>query len=162
MTRLDSVIRRLQAQRDAIDYAVALIDKTAGPVLELGLGNGRTYDHLRYRFPRREIYAFDRQVAAHPDCIPAQPYLFLGDLTETLVQAKSRLRVPAALAHCDVGSGDEAATRAVSIAIAPLLRPLLAPGAIVISDQPMTFKNAETLSLPETIPAARIFLWRML
>ena len=31
-----------------------------GPVIELGLGNGRTYDHLRERLPGRRIIAFDR------------------------------------------------------------------------------------------------------
>ncbi len=88
MSRLDSAIRRLEAQRAAIDHAAQLIKNVPGPVLELGLGNGRTYDHLRLRLPHRHIYAFDRQVAAHPDCIPAAPYLLLGDFNDTLKQAR--------------------------------------------------------------------------
>ncbi|MBM3542582.1 MAG: hypothetical protein FJX51_11085, partial [Alphaproteobacteria bacterium] len=68
MSRLDSFIRRLQAQRACLDHAAMLVRDLPGPVLEFGLGNGRTYDHLRETFPGREIFAFDRQVAAHPDC----------------------------------------------------------------------------------------------
>ncbi|MGH6887075.1 MAG: class I SAM-dependent methyltransferase, partial [Geminicoccales bacterium] len=47
MSRLDSFIRRLEAQRACLDLAAARIADLPGPVLELGLGNGRTYDHLR-------------------------------------------------------------------------------------------------------------------
>jgi hypothetical protein len=70
MTRLDSFIRRIRAQRACLNRAADLIKGVPGPVLELGLGNGRTYDHLRELMPERQIYAFDRQLAAHPDCIP--------------------------------------------------------------------------------------------
>lgn len=51
MSRLDSFIRRLQAQRDVLDWAADGVEDRAGLVLELGLGNGRTYDHLRERLP---------------------------------------------------------------------------------------------------------------
>ena len=84
MSRLDSVIRRLQAQRSCIDHAIGLIAGRPGPVFEVGLGNGRTYDHLRARMPDRTIYAFDRQVAAHPNCIPPGDHLVLGDARRTL------------------------------------------------------------------------------
>lgn len=161
MSRLDSAIRRLEAQRAAIDHAARLIQDVPGPVLELGLGNGRTYDHLRCCLPLRDIYAFDRQVAAHPDCIPAAPYLLLGDFSDTLKQARSVLPLPAALAHCDTGTGDEAASQAAAAAIAPLLRPLLAPGSVVISDQPMTLQGGRSLPLPAGISTGRIFLLRI-
>ena len=84
MSRLDSFIRRLQAQRACLEMAAGLIDGVAGPVLEFGLGNGRTYDHLREVLPAREIYVFDRQIAAHPDCIPDDEHMFLGELHDTL------------------------------------------------------------------------------
>ena len=47
MSRLDSFIRRLQAQRACLSEAAAQIRGVDGFVLELGLGNGRTFDHLR-------------------------------------------------------------------------------------------------------------------
>ena len=70
MSRLDSFIRRLEAQRACLNRAAALISGIDGTVLELGLGNGRTYDHLRELFPDREIYVCERRVAAHPACVP--------------------------------------------------------------------------------------------
>ena len=47
MSRLDSVIRRLTSQKLALEWAADIIRHLDGAVLELGLGNGRTYDHLR-------------------------------------------------------------------------------------------------------------------
>ena len=47
MSRLDSFIRRLAGAARRLELAVGLIGDLPGPVLELGLGNGRTYDHLR-------------------------------------------------------------------------------------------------------------------
>src|SRR5205814_1894331 len=65
MSRLDSFIRRITAQRATLDHICSLIGHFDGPVLELGLGNGRTYDHLRERLPGRRIIAFDRALVAH-------------------------------------------------------------------------------------------------
>ncbi|MCH8923260.1 MAG: hypothetical protein IIA67_08960, partial [Planctomycetes bacterium] len=70
MSRLDINIRRLEAQRACLNLAAEMIRDLPGPVFELGLGNGRTYDHLRAALPEREIFVFEREVAAHPDCIP--------------------------------------------------------------------------------------------
>ena len=98
MSRLDSAIRRLQAQRACLDHVCRLIagpdSPVAGPVLEVGLGNGRTYDHLRQSLPGRPIYAFDRQVAAHPDCVPEAPFLLLGDFRDSLPAARTRIASP--------------------------------------------------------------------
>ena len=98
MSRLDSFIRRLTAQRACLDRAAEIIRDLDGPVLELGLGNGRTYDHLRSILPDREIFVFERKVAAHPDCIPDDAHLISGDLAETLPRAAERIPAPAALA----------------------------------------------------------------
>jgi hypothetical protein len=84
VSRLDSAIRRLEAQRACLDHAVALIADLDGIVLELGLGNGRTFDHLRERLPGREVYVFERHVAAHPACVPACDHLILGDVRDGL------------------------------------------------------------------------------
>ena len=53
MSRLDSMLRRLTAQRDGLNWAAQQISGVAGDVLDLGLGNGRTYDHLREVMPER-------------------------------------------------------------------------------------------------------------
>ena len=57
MSRLDSFIRRALAQRECLANAARRITDIEGPVIELGLGNGRTYDHLRRILPEREIAA---------------------------------------------------------------------------------------------------------
>jgi hypothetical protein len=107
LSRLDSFIRRLEAQRACLNYALQIIENTNGSVLELGLGNGRTYDHLRERLAgSRTIYALDRQLAAHPQCVPAA--LILCDFRETLPRLACRLGRAVALVHADAGSGDEA------------------------------------------------------
>ncbi len=160
MSRLDSFIRRMSAQRDCLDRAAELIADVPGPVLELGLGNGRTYDHLRELLPGREIYVFDRRVAAHPDCIPDDRHMILGDIRETLPAANRRVPEPAALVHTDIGTGNEAANLEQARWLGPTLKPLLAPGAVVVSDQPMPVEGWEELPLPAGVPERRYFMYR--
>jgi len=161
MSRLDSFIRRLEAQRDCLAYAARLIAGVPGPVLELGLGNGRTYDHLRTLLPDRDIFVFDRHIAAHPDCVPDAAHMILGDIRETLPRALARIGAPAALAHCDIGTGDTAANAALARYLADHLPPLLAHGGIVISDQEVTVAGSEPVALPDGIAAGRYFIRRV-
>ena len=159
MSRLDSVIRRLQAQRACIDHAIALIGDRPGPVFEVGLGNGRTYDHLRARLPGRAIYAFDRQVAAHPDCIPKGDFLVLGDARDTL-RATAAARGRGILLHSDIGTGDAAANAALAAELSPAYADAVAPGGVLICDQPLTGPAFEQLALPDGVPARRYHLYR--
>jgi hypothetical protein len=160
LSRLDSFIRRLEAQRACLDEAVQLIAHLPGNVLEFGLGNGRTYDHLRERVGGRDIYVFERKVAAHPDCIPPVDRLFLGDFLESLPRAIAQLGRDTALANLDIGSGDEAASKHLARAMLPFVLQLLKPGAILISDQPVESAELETLPLPTSIKPGRYFLHR--
>jgi hypothetical protein len=79
-----------------------------------GLGNGRSYDHLREHLPNRDIYVFERSVQAHPDCIPPADRMILGDFKDTAPAAAQRFAGQVALIHADVGSGDHAASRALA------------------------------------------------
>ena len=160
MSRLDSFIRRLEAQRACLDHAAGLIAGLDGAVLELGLGNGRTYDHLRELFPARDIYVCERQVAAHPDCVPPPERLMLGDMRETLPGARARLGAGVALAHLDAGSGDAAANRALAAALIPLVMPLLCAGGVLVSDPPFERADLEALPLPDGIATGRYHLYR--
>ena len=160
MSRLDSFIRRLEAQRACLNEAAALIREVDGIVLELGLGNGRTYDHLRTLFPDREIYVCERRVAAHPDCVPPPDRLILGDLRETLPAARARFGGRVALAHLDVGTGDAAANRDLAASLTPALVPLLCRGAVLVSDPPIGSPQLEELPLPEGVAAGRYHLYR--
>jgi len=165
MSRLDSFIRRLQAQRACLDRAAALIGDPsgglAGPVLEFGLGNGSTFDHLRAILPGRDIFVFEREVAAHPDCIPAAARLILGDLRETLPASRARFAGSAALAHLDIATGEAAASRALAAALAPLIAPLLRAGAIVVSEPPLAVPGWRALALPDDVEPGRYHLYRV-
>jgi hypothetical protein len=158
MSRLDSFIRRLQAQRACLDAAAAQIRGLDGFVLELGLGNGRTYDHLREICPGREIYVFDRQVNAHPDCVPAADHLFLGEITQTLPQALARLGSNAALVHTDVGTGVQAENDKLAAILAPMIRKVLKVGGIVISDQALKTSGLSPIALPDGVKPGRYFM----
>jgi S-adenosyl-L-methionine methyltransferase len=160
MSRLDSFIRRLEAQRACLDHAAQLIAGLPGNVLEFGLGNGRTYDHLRSHLQDRDIYVFDRHIAAHPDCMPPADHLFVGDFLETLPCAAAQLGAHSALANLDVGNGDEVASQALACAMTPLVLRLLQPGAIIVSDQPITDPALEVMPLPAGIKPGRYFLRR--
>lgn len=160
MSRLDSMIRRLEAQRATLNAAAARVTDRSGVALEFGLGNGRTYDHLREIMPGREIYVFDRQVAAHPDCIPPDDRLYLGDLFDTLPRAVAALAGQAVLAHLDIGTGDKAESMALSQRAAPLVAQLLAPGGVAVSDQPLDgAPEFAALPLPEGVKPGRIYLY---
>lgn len=131
-----------------------------GAVLELGLGNGRTYDHLRERLAgARPIHAFDRHLAAHPACVPPAEALSLGELRETLPAFEAR-RVPVALAHADLGSGDTAATAALAAWLGPVLGRIVGEGGLVLSDQPLDSPHLRRESPPAGVPADRYFVYR--
>ncbi len=160
MTRLDSVIRRLTAQRDLLNWAAHEISPT-GLVLELGLGNGRTYDHLRTKLPGREIYVFERSPAAHPDCYPPEGYLIVGDVFETLPVFIERVgQGSAALIHTDIGTGDEVANRQLALRLSPLLDSLLQPGGLLIADRAFEMPSCTDISAQTNVPEGRYFVYR--
>ena len=162
MSRLDSFIRRLEAQRACLDRAVSLVAGQPGPLLEVGLGNGRTYDHLRSLAPERPIFAFDRQLAAHPDCVPQEDFLILGDVLETLPRLVRQIGRRAVMAHGDFGSGDRLATAALAAALGPRLAEAVVPGGVIACDQTLVVPGRlAPLALPEGVAAGRYFLYRV-
>ena len=160
MSRLDSFIRRLEAQRACLDLAAHLVWELDGDVLELGLGNGRTYDHLRQLFPDRKIYVCERRVAAHPDCVPPAELLLLGDMRDTLQTARELLGGRVALAHLDPATGDVAASRALAAQVAPLIVPLLRPGGVLVSEPAIAWRGLSPMALPEGFTPGRYNLYR--
>ena len=160
MSRLDSFIRRLEAQRACLDFAAAQVAERPGAIFELGLGNGRTYDHLRAKLPGRDIYVFERKVAAHPDCVPAADHLFEGDIDRTLPAAVERFRGRVCLVHSDIGSGDQAMNARIAAFLGRTLPAALAPGALVLSDQELAIPGATPLTLPAGVKPGRYYLLR--
>ncbi|TIW36238.1 MAG: hypothetical protein E5V71_18445, partial [Mesorhizobium sp.] len=102
MTRLENFISRMTAQRDILDQVCPEVAKMEGLVLELGLGNGRTFHHLRERLPGRRIVVFDRELGAHASSIPEAENLVLGEIRETAIRF---IGIDAALVHADIGTG---------------------------------------------------------
>ena len=160
MSRLDTHIRRLTAQRACLDALATAVADLPGPVVELGLGNGRTYDHLRERLPDREIFVFERYPQAHPACIPDADHLIVGDLATTLPDALDRLPGPAALLHSDIGTGDEARNARLAAWLAAAIPPLVRRGGFVASDQELTAAELAPWPLPEGVAPGRYFLYR--
>jgi hypothetical protein len=110
--------------------------------------------------PGRDIYVCDRQVAAHPDCIPPAQFLILGDVRDTLPEVASRIGAGVALVHADLGSGDEEASRRQAAELAPLIADLLQSGGIVVGDQPMSIAQLRPLALPDGVKPGRYYLYR--
>ncbi|MBV9824930.1 MAG: hypothetical protein JO001_04495 [Alphaproteobacteria bacterium] len=160
MSRLDSFIRRLEAQRACLNSAVARIRDIPGYILELGLGNGRTFDHLRELLPDRDIYVCERRVAAHPDCVPPPDRLILGDMRETLASAGEWLEGRVALMHFDVGTGDAAGNVVLAAELTPLIVPLLCEGAILVSDPEISSALLKPMDLPQGVAPGRYRMYR--
>ncbi len=157
-SQLDRMIARLTAQRDHLAVAATAIRDVPGPVLEIGLGKGRTYDHLRRLLPDRDIYAFDGSVHAPARLVPDPDHLFVGDFRETLETAAGRLP-PAALAHADFGSEDRSRDAAQAEWLGPLIGRLMAPGGIVVSDRKLVAERWTPVDCPSG--AWPYFLWQV-
>jgi len=137
LTRLERFMARTSAQRACIDDAASRIAALPGDVWEVGLGNGRTYDHLRDRFAGRDIVVFDREIAAHPECVPPDNLMRLGDFRETIPAEVGRREGKVAVIHADIGTANIDKSRAMGRWLAPLFARALASGGFLIGDQPM-------------------------
>lgn len=159
MSRLDNMIRRLTAQQLCLNAAARLVRDLPGPVLEIGLGKGRTYDHLRELFPEREVYAFDRHIVALPECTPDIDHMILGDFRETLPSALGLIGARASLAHCDFASGNPRSDAALAGWLAAALRRLMADGGVIVTDREMRVAGWRELELPEGVKKDRYYMY---
>ncbi|MEJ8572425.1 class I SAM-dependent methyltransferase [Microbaculum marinum] len=160
MSRLDSMINRLVAQRSILDHAAALIAGVPGPVLELGLGNGRTFDHLREKLPDREIFVFERKITASPRSIPDSDHVILGEIRDTLPFCGPRVGAAAALIHADLSNGDPTDDLSRRSWLSPMVADRAAPGAVVVSGHALDLPGFDELPLPEGIRPGRYYLYR--
>ena len=160
MSKLDSFIRRMKAQRDCLNFAARKIAELPGLVLELGLGNGRTYDHLRELFPDRDIYVFDRRNAAYKNCTPPDDRMFLGEVTDTLSLAEERFGKTVAFVHIDLGISDDKGYAALLNIVGPLLTPLVVSGGIIVSNFALSIDGWVKLVEPPGVKPGRYFLYQ--
>ena len=147
MSRLEDFANRFLTQLAALDRAVELIGPAEGIVVELGLGKGRSFDHLRERLPGRRIYVFDRELSCEPELAPPSEFRVFGEITTTLPVFCRQYSGQAVLVHSDIGTGDRARDMPLVELVAEHLDHLLKRGAVVASDRPM--ENAPWISLPE-------------
>ena len=159
-SRLDVFVDRMVSQRACLDFAAGATADMAGPVFELGLGNGRTYHHMRTIMPEREIFVFERAIASHPDSTPPDDMVFLGDVFETLPQALARFGASATLIHADLGGHNAAKNDAFARKISPVIEPLLAVGGLMVSSDRMYFDGLVEQSLPPEAVPGRCFIYR--
>jgi len=157
MSRLDSFIRRLTAQRDILNSIVDLVGPLEGPVIEFGLGNGRTYDHLREIFAGRRIIAFDREVRSYSSSTPPAEDMVTGDIKKT---GQAFVGIDAALAHADIGTGHDEIDAVTLTWLPQLMVGVLRQGGIAVSGLPLDRPELEQLPLPEGIKSGRYFLYR--
>ncbi len=157
MSRLDSFIRRLTAQRDILNAVVDLVNGAQGPVLEFGLGNGRTYDHLRELFPDRRIIAFDREVRSYSSSTPPEENMVTGDIRES---GQAFLGIGAALAHADIGTGHDEIDAVTLTWLPQLIVGVLVEGGIAVSGLPLERPELEPIALPTGVKEGRYYLYR--
>ena len=148
-TRLDAMIARLSAQQAHLDDAINHAAHVPGPVLEIGLGKGRTYDHLCARLPHKIVMAFDGSLHAPGEVHPSRERLVLGDFRETLPAAIGKI-APAAIIHADIGSDDRKADFQLVETIAPYLAALLHMDGILLSDRTMPTPALVAVDAPTT------------
>ncbi|WP_050928157.1 class I SAM-dependent methyltransferase [Aestuariivita boseongensis] len=157
MSRLDSMLRRLSAQRDGLNWAAQQIGDAPGDVLDLGLGNGRTYDHLREILPDRRIWVIDRVLQCHPSCVPPDEDFLEGEAAPML-EKLAGLGVKIRLAHYDLGFGvkEQDVAEAAKLSV-PLAR-VMSSGGLLISGQPLV--GFEQIEGPDTIAPDRYLFYR--
>lgn len=159
-SRLDLFVDRMVSQRACLDHAARQTAHLAGPVFELGLGNGRTYHHMRHIMPERDIFVFERAIASHPDSTPPDDMVLLGDVFDTLPQALARFGPSAALVHADLGGHNAAKNDIFARKVSPLIAPLLAVGGLMVSSDRMYFDDLAEQPLPEGAVAGRCFIYK--
>ena len=157
MSRLDSFIRRMSAQRDILDMLPARLDGVPGLVIEFGLGSARTYDHLRERFPGRRIVVFESVVVDGVRPRPAPDDFVLGDIRGT---AASWPNGCAALVHSDIESGDAADDATLRAWLPQLVARLLVPGGFAVSGCALPDPKLRSEPLPPGIAEGRYHLLR--
>ena len=157
MSRLDSMLRRFTAQRDGLNWAAEQTSGLEGDVLDLGLGNGRTYDHLREILPRRRIWVIDRVLQCHASCVPPEADFLQGEaepMLHKLIGNDTRID----LAHYDFGFGDKAKDVSEAARLSPLIARAMVPSGIIVSGQPLV--GMKQITGPDSIARDRYLFYR--
>ena len=159
-SRLDLFVDRMVSQRACLDHAAQETVALSGPVFELGLGNGRTYHHMRHIMKARDIYVFERAIASHPDSTPPDDMVLLGDVFDTLPAALDRFGATAALVHADLGGHNLTKNDEFARKVSPAIEPLLAVGGLMVASDRMYFEALTEIQLPADAVLGRCFIYQ--
>jgi hypothetical protein len=157
MSRLDSFIRRMEAQRAIIAHVRRAIEGLEGPIVEFGLGHGRTYDHLRETFPGRRVIVLDLEAYERHGPLPPPEDLILGDIKMTGLRLAG---IGAAFLHSDIGPGDTTAGGGTAAWLPDLVPLILASGGLALADEPLPHPQLAPLPLPDDIEEGRYYFYR--
>ena len=158
MSRLDSFINRMSAQRDLINHVRDQGDlPKEGVVFEIGLGNGRTYSHLRECFADRRVIAFDRKLAAHASATPDPQDFVEGEINET---GQAFIGWNAALVHADIGTGYDDKDAITLTWLPQMVAGMLQSGGYAVSGLPLEHPDLEAQPQLPTIKPGRYFHYR--
>ena len=161
MSRLDTMIRRMTAQRAGLSWAKEALgtaaDGVPGDIVEVGLGAGRTYDFMREHFHDRKIWVIERTLEAHPDYHPPAE-LLLDDAETGLARLAG---ADLALVSYDLGVGDPKGDPELAAHFAPAMIATLRKDGLIVSTQPLPeFAELEPISQEEAGTIGRVFVFR--
>jgi hypothetical protein len=158
MSRLDTFISRMSAQRDILNHVAHDLGlPPEGAILEVGLGNGRTYSHLRQLFPDRRIVAFDRALNAHRTTLPQGDDFVLGEINET---GKNFAGSEAALVHADIGTGYPESEAVIMSWLPQVVADMLQSGGIAVSGLSLSHPQLQELPRLPTVEEGRYHMYR--
>lgn len=163
MSRLDTFITRLLMQKCLLDHLCAdlnaTLDTLPGPVIELGLGNGRTYHHLREKIAGRRILAFDRDLGAHPASHPPPGDLIIGDISQTGAAYAREHGAHAALVHADLGNGRPEYDAKLRGWLPQVAHALTRPGGRFVTSTQISHPGLVAQPLPPEAPSYDYFIY---
>lgn len=157
MSRLESMMRRLTAQKVGLEWAAETTKDAVGDALEIGLGNGRTYDHMREILPDRRVWVIDRILQCHPSCIPPEENFLQGEAEAMLTKLKAA-KSQIILAHYDCGMGIKEKDVAEAAMLSPMITDVMAKGGIIVSGQPLV--GITQLDGPSDIAPDRYYFYQ--
>ena len=110
---------------------------------ELGLGNGRTYDHLRTRLPDWRVVVFERNPQPNEKSWPPECDLYVGDIQHTATMFAADHGPCASLVHADLGDGSETYNEELQQWLPGVCHALAAGDGWVISSTPLAHRKLE-------------------
>lgn len=164
MSRLDNFIARMQAQRILLNQECAVLNQAgetfAGPIVELGLGNGRTYHHLKEKLVDRRIVVFERAPQPNERSWPPAQDLYVGEIIDTAKAFAATYGAIAALVHADLGDGSEVYNADLRNWLPHLCVSLLRAGGTALSSTDLDHPLLQPLQLPSDVKAGVYFAYR--